>query len=128
MTFVMNGMLNSYLMVPITNSFFQVSIKSKLSKIGFRKKNRFMKNLRKGVCPYHKPKKILQTKIEVYLTKFRRSTSYPVLITRLISCVFLLLNFFCTTTIMNYFHITKLNYRQGDRPYTEKQKVIFFGK
>ncbi len=67
-------------------------------------------------------------KIEVLTARIRKSSSYRVLITRLISCVFLLFNFFCTTTIMNYFHITKLNYRQGDRPRTEKQKVIFFGK
>lgn len=67
-------------------------------------------------------------KIEVQPATSRKSSSYHVLITRLISCVILLFNFFCTIAIMNYFHITKLNYRQGDRPRTEKQKVIFFGK
>jgi len=67
-------------------------------------------------------------KIEVQPARSRKSSSYPVLITKLISCVILLINFFCTTTIMNYFHITKLNYRQGDRPHTEKQKIIFSGK
>jgi hypothetical protein len=43
------------LMIQIANSYFQESIESKLSKIGFSKKNRLAKNFQKGICQDHRP-------------------------------------------------------------------------